>query len=225
MPVPHEGQGVERTLLRDTAYTTLRDAIVCGTLAPGERLHDGELCAWLSLSRTPVRDALAHLRDDGLVEMAPQRFTRVAPLTRSELRDLTPMLAAVHALATELAVPRLTREDVTRLRAENKLFVHALGVRDGGETFAIDKRFHAIFVDAAGNREIVRALERLTPRLRRFERLLPEPLLGRRSLAQHQAIADRAAAGDVTGAAIAARENWLTLGAVLERALAAAAPG
>ena len=56
----------------------LREAIVDGTLAPGEQLHDEELCGWLGLSRTPVRDALRRLRDEGLVEMAPQRFTRVA---------------------------------------------------------------------------------------------------------------------------------------------------
>ena len=80
MPVPRERQTVERHLLRDTAYEKLCRAIVSGTLAPGEMLHDHELCAWLGLSRTPVRGALARLEEEGLVETAPQRFTRVAPL-------------------------------------------------------------------------------------------------------------------------------------------------
>ena len=51
-----------------------------GTLAPGERLRDQELCEWLGLSRTPVREALSRLEQDGLVETAPQRYTQVAPL-------------------------------------------------------------------------------------------------------------------------------------------------
>ena len=112
---------LERDLLRDRAYGALRDAIVDGTLAPGERLRDQELCEWLGLSRTPVRDALSRLEQDGLVETEPQRFTRVAPLDRRAARDAFPIVAAVHALAAELGVPRLTarrpRGDAQRQRA------------------------------------------------------------------------------------------------------------
>ena len=77
---------LERDLLRDRAYAAIRDAIVDGTLAPGERLRDAELCKWLGLSRTPVREALGRLEQDGLVESAPQRYTQVAPLYRREVR-------------------------------------------------------------------------------------------------------------------------------------------
>ena len=65
MPVPESGDAVDRHLLRDTAYEKLCEAIVDGTLAPGEPLHDEELCGWLGLSRTPVRDALRRLRRGG----------------------------------------------------------------------------------------------------------------------------------------------------------------
>src|ERR671935_2998859 len=104
MPVPNENAALERDLLRDRAYAALRDAIVDGTLAPGERLRDQELCEWLGLSRTPVREALARLEDDGLVETAPQRYTRVAPVDRADARDAFQVVAAVQSLAAELAV-------------------------------------------------------------------------------------------------------------------------
>ena len=110
---------LERDLLRDRAYVTMRDAIVDGTLAPGERLRDQELCEWLGLSRTPVREALSRLEQDGLVETEPQRFTRVAPLDRRAARDAFPIVAAVHALAAELGVPRLTVADLDAMRAAN----------------------------------------------------------------------------------------------------------
>src|SRR4051794_15226902 len=112
MPVPEQRDAVKRHLLRDTAYTALCDAIVCGDLAPGEDLHDHELCAWLGISRTPVRDALARLAEEGLVELAPQRYTRVAPLRARDAQDAFPLVAAVHALAAELAVPRLERAEL-----------------------------------------------------------------------------------------------------------------
>ena len=116
----------KRELLRDRAYAALRDAIVDGTLAPGERLRDQELCEWLGLSRTPVREALARLEQDGLVETAPQRYTRVAPLDRRAARDAFPVVAALHALAAELAVPRLGEHDLAAMRAANERFAHAL---------------------------------------------------------------------------------------------------
>ncbi len=220
MPVPRERHTVERHLLRDTAYQTLCGAIVTGTLAPGETLHDHELCSWLGLSRTPVRGALARLEEEGLVETAPQRFTRVAPLEQDDARTLFPVLATLHALATELAVGRIEPADLGRLRRENDVHVAALMRRDGPAAYASDDRFHDVFVAGCGNPEIGRVLERLAPRLRRLELLNPGTLPGRRALAQHEAIIDRAVRGDTAGAANAVRENWLTFGALIERSLA-----
>src|SRR3954466_6364652 len=125
MPVP-ANDPFERDLLRDRAYAAIRDAIVDGTLAPGERLRDQELCAWLGLSRTPVREALARLEADGLVESAPQRVTRVTGLDRREARDAFPVVAALHALAAELAAPKLSAEDIDAMRAANARFADAL---------------------------------------------------------------------------------------------------
>jgi DNA-binding GntR family transcriptional regulator len=217
MPVPDDRADVERHLLRDTAYARLCEAIVDGTLAPGEALHDGELCGWLGLSRTPVRDALSRLRDEGLVEMAPQRFTRVAAMGVRDVREVVPLLAAVHGLATELAVPRLGHEQLDELREHNDAFVAALAASDGGAAYRADEDFHRVFVDACGNAEIPRVLVRLTPRLHRVECLCEAQLPGSRFVAQHHALISRAAAGDAPGAASATRANWMTLGAVLER--------
>ena len=222
MPVPEHRAAVDRHLLRETAYERLCEAIVDGTLAPGEDLHDAELCEWLGLSRTPVRDALSRLRDKGLVDMAAQRFTRVACMSVRDVHEVVPLLAAVHGLATELAVPRLGPAELRELRLENDTFVAALRDRDGGEAYRADEAFHDVFVDACGNPEVGRVLARLTPRLHRVESLGEGNLPGSRSVAQHEALIERAGRGDAPAAASAARANWMTLGAVLERGLAAA---
>ncbi|HEY6759427.1 MAG TPA: GntR family transcriptional regulator [Baekduia sp.] len=219
MPVPQQRAAVDRQLLRDNAYAKLCDAIVDGTLAPGESLHDDELCAWLGLSRTPVREALNRLADDGLVEIAPQRFTRVSGISTATADDTFAFLAAVHALAAELAVPRLDRAAHATLRAANDAFVLALTARDADAAFDADDGFHQTFVDVAGNAEIRRAVRHLRPRVRRMEILPGAVLPGRRSVAQHEAIIARAAAGDARGTASATRENWLELGALIARSL------
>jgi DNA-binding GntR family transcriptional regulator len=224
MPVPTERGKVERHLLRDTAYTALCEAIVEGTLLPGERLHDDELCAWLGLSRTPVRNALVRLEEEGLVETAPQRYTRVRAVEPKCTRDLFPVLAALHGLATELGVPALRARDVDALNAANEAFVAGLRAYDAHAAYDADERFHGVFVEAAGNTHIATSLERLAPQLRRIEQHVSDHLPGRRSVAQHQAIVARAQAGDAPGAALAVRANWMTLGAVVDRALAIPSP-
>jgi DNA-binding GntR family transcriptional regulator len=72
-------------------------------------------------------------------------------------------------------------------------------------------------VTASANAELPRALDRLMPRLRRLERARFGSLQGRRSVAQHDAIARAAAAGDATKTAALVRENWLSLGALIDR--------
>lgn len=219
MPVPEQRNAVGRRLLKDSAYATLCDAIVDGTLAPGEMLHDDELCAWLGLSRTPVRGALARLEAEGLVETAPQRFTRVAPLEADDASALFPVIAALHALAVELAVPRLSPHQLLALRDANDRHIAALTARNGPAAFKADDMFHGIFVRACGNPVVVTTLESLEPRMHRLELQHTGALPGRRALAQHEAIIARAAAGDAPRAASAAREHWLSFGAVVARAL------
>lgn len=217
MPVPVEKASLERDLLRDRAYTTLRDAIVDGTLQPGERLRDQELTEWLGLSRTPVRDALNRLEQDGLVETAPQRFTRVAPLDRRAARDAFPIVAAIHALAAELGVPRLTAADLDAMRAANDAFAAALKADDVDAALSADDAFHAVLLTASANGELTPTLDRLMPRLRRLERLRFGSLAGRASVRQHDEIAAAAAAQDVTTTAERVRENWLSLGTLIDR--------
>jgi len=220
MPVPEQRNAVDRQLLKDSAYTTLCNAIVDGTLAPGELLHDDQLCAWLGLSRTPVRGALARLESEGLVETAPQRFTRVAPLDARDAAALFPVIASLHALATELAVPHLTPVQLLALREANDRHIAGLTARNGPAAFKADDTFHGIFVRASGNPVVASTLESLEPRMHRLELQHSGALPGRRALAQHEAIISRAAAGDAVSAASAAREHWLAFGAVVERALA-----
>ena len=208
---------LERDLLRDRAYAAIRDAIVDGTLAPGERLRDQELCKWLGLSRTPVREALNRLEQDGLVESAPQRWTQVAPLYRREITDAFPVVASLHALAAELAVPRLVAADLDAMRAANRAFATALKANDVDRALAEDDAFHGVFLAASANGEIPRVLDRLMGRVRRLERLRFGSLPGRASVKQHDGIIGAATTGDVQQTSLLVRENWLSLGTLIDR--------
>jgi DNA-binding GntR family transcriptional regulator len=161
-----------------------------------------------------VREALNRLEQDGLVETAPQRFTRVAPLDRRAARDAFPVVAALHALAAELAHPRLVTADVAAMDEANARFADALKTGDVDAALAEDDAFHDVFIRASANTEIAKALARLMPRVRRLERLRFGSLSGRASVKQHTTIV---AAGTPEEAAQRVKENWLSLGALIDR--------
>lgn len=217
MPVPSERGDTARTLLRDQAYARLRDAILDGTLEPGEQLKDAELAEWLGLSRTPIREAVARLEEYGLVETAPNRYTRVAPLSASDARDAFPVVAALHWLAASLGAPRVSAPELAEMRRANRDFAAALRAADVQRALDGDDRFHAVLVHASANREIARSLERLMPKVRRLERARFGSLAGRRSVEQHERIISLCAAGDTERAAEAVRENWLSLGVLIDQ--------
>src|SRR6266516_900508 len=217
MPVPQQKAAASRTLLRDQAYVRLRDAILDGTLEPGEQLKDAEIAEWLGLSRTPIREALARLEEYGLVETAPNRYTRVTPLSAGDARDAFSVVAALHSLAARLGVPRVAESELAVMRKANEDLAAALRAADVDRALAADDRFHRVLVHASANREIARSLERLMPKIRRLERARFGSLAGRRSVEQHDQIVVVCASGEAEAAARAVRENWLSLGALIDQ--------
>ena len=81
-------------MLRDAAYERMRDAIVDGTLAPGSALKPDDVARRLGLSRAPIREALARLAADGLVETKPQSWTRVTEVIEKDVRDAAAQIIA-----------------------------------------------------------------------------------------------------------------------------------
>jgi DNA-binding GntR family transcriptional regulator len=217
MPVPKRKAEASRTLLRDQAYVRLQDAILDGTLEPGEQLKDAEIAEWLGLSRTPIREALARLEEYGLVETAPNRYTRVTPLSAADARDAFTVVAALHSLAALLGVPRVAESELATMRKANEDFAAALRSADVDRALAADDRFHGVLVQGSANREIARSLERLTPKVRRLERARFGSLAGRRSVEGHDQIIELCASGDAEAAARVVREQWLALGALIDQ--------
>ena len=98
MPVPdHPVHRPARRLLRDLTYDRLLEAILDGDFVPGERLYDDELARWLQVSKTPVKEAVARLADQGLVEIRANKYTRVTEVSPDDLVDVLELLGALLA--------------------------------------------------------------------------------------------------------------------------------
>ena len=211
MPVPAIHAPVRTALLRDTVHDRVREAIVDGTLAPGEVVRDTELATWLGVSRTPVREALLRLGETGLVRASPGRSTVVAEIDLDEVRDAHAVVATMHRLAVAEAVARLTPADLEAMRAANQCFAAAIEARDVDAALAADDAFHAVAVDASGNRALATVLDQFSPVVRRLERLRFASHAGGESVTLHERLVQACAAGDVEAAAEVAFRTWQNL--------------
>jgi DNA-binding GntR family transcriptional regulator len=160
-----------RRSLAALAYDEILGAIVSGELAPGLRIRDADLAERLGVSRTPVREALRRLVDEGLVETAPDAYTRVAPLATPDAEAAFPVVAALQALGARLGVPRLTDADLGTMERLDAERAAALADRDVPLAIDADDRFHDVVLTAAGNPELKRTLARLMPKIRRLDLL------------------------------------------------------
>jgi len=202
---------VRRTLLRDSAYEAIRDAIVRGDIAPGTVVSNGAVAEQLGLSRAPVRDALARLADEGLVETKPQSYTRVTQLVPKEVRDAAAVVRAMHELAARTAVPLLTAGDVDAMRDANRRFEAATTAGDVDAAMSCDDELHGVLVGVGGNRAVAATIERYTPLIRRLERRQFSSARARRSVRWHDALIAACAAGDVDQAIQITAQIWRSL--------------
>jgi DNA-binding GntR family transcriptional regulator len=212
-------QQVQRISLAREVYSQLLGAIVHGALAPGERVRDSELAERLGVSRTPVREALLRLQDEGLIESVPGSYIRVAPVDAEAVTHAFVVVAAMQGLAARLGAPAATDDDLDAMSRANAERTAALEEGDVVEAIAADERFHQVLVDRAGNPELELLLSRVLPKIRRLDYLHFSALEPDESASDHAAIIAACAARDGARAGQLVEANFLSLGRVVTAAL------
>lgn len=142
---PTRGEAVTRQL---------RAEIVSGVLRPGEIIKDAEVAARLNLSITPVREAIAQLVTEGLIEVSPNRTRRVTPVTRQGAAEVVDVLGVLSCAALERAQERLTPGDLAGMRRALTRMLADLEGKDPMAATEAGIEFARIFLVASGNREL-----------------------------------------------------------------------
>ncbi|MDN4614028.1 GntR family transcriptional regulator [Leifsonia sp. F6_8S_P_1B] len=169
MPLPvKDSAPVERQLLRDVVYNRLYEGILDGTLEPGETLLDEKLTTWLGVSRTPIREALMKLADIGLVEMAPNRYTRVAPIDLRAIDEAIYTTGLLHEFAARTVVPTLDNAAVGRLEKALKDVRKAAKANDLPTLGRALNDFFLEFERDSDNQVLLTISEGLSPQLLRY---------------------------------------------------------
>jgi DNA-binding GntR family transcriptional regulator len=197
-----------RASLREQVYEIVLQAIVNADFPPGHQIRDVDIAQSLGVSRTPVREALQRLVDEGLVETTPGAATRVAPLHAGAVRNIYPIVGALHALAVRRGAERIGPTEIDALERANKQFAKAVDARHIAGALAADDAFHGVVLEAAANPELQRTLDRLMAHIRRYQLTQFSSESARQSIRQHDDIVSAFREGRFEDAAEAMEQNW-----------------
>jgi len=196
-PLAAVGRERGRTRTSDRVYGELVAAIRDLRLPPGASVSETELAERLHVSRTPLREAIARLVDDGLVSVVPQVGTRVELIRLHDVEEARFVRENLERAAFDAACVRPERDlRVLRELLEEQERSHRRGDLDA--FFAADEALHAQIFTLAGHPGAWQAVQRMKLQLDRLRRLsLPEASTMRPLIEEHRAIVDALEAGDV----------------------------
>lgn len=147
------------TSLADWVYNELRHKVVDGGIRPGDRLREVELADSLSVSRTPIREALKRLEADGLLTYLPSRGAVIASLTPEQAIELYTLREALEATAARLAAHHALDHEISRLR--ELLARHKAAEDDTVLLAGLNRSFHSAVYRMSRNRYLIEALNRV----------------------------------------------------------------
>lgn len=194
----------------DVAYSELRRRILNGDLTAGARLAQYDLAAELSMSITPIREAIRRLASEGFVELDTHRDVKVAELSAEGGRELFEIRLALEPAATALAAERRTAQQLETMRAAAAELLPVTR-QTGEDAIEAHGTFHRAIYAASGNAAMVRMLDDLwakSDRYRRFGLTLPDGA-GPRTVdhEQHLQLLKLVESRDAEAAAALAREH------------------
>jgi DNA-binding GntR family transcriptional regulator len=159
---------ITRRTLHDEVVSRVRDMIVEGRLEPGDKLHEGQICEALGVSRTPLREALKVLASEGLIEILPSRGAIVRSFTPKDVWDTLVVIGHLEALAAELTCKQASDAEIASVRALHDQMMAEYAKRNRMEYFKLNQAIHGAIVTLSKN-DTLRALhDNLQARLKRI---------------------------------------------------------
>lgn len=150
-----------------TAQTVskLRDAILSGVFKPGERLIEQNLCEWMGVSRTSVREALRRLEAERLITITPNRGPSVTEISWEEAQSIYDVRAVLEGEAVARFAERASPAQLSEMKLALADFDHAVSVNTPLDRLAATERFYSIILAGCGNAVIGEIIQGLVARI------------------------------------------------------------
>lgn len=213
-----DGNATHATIVR----RTIENDIFSGRLLPGAPIDEDEIAARFSISRTPVREAMLVLTQNGLIEKLPRRGSIVARLDLAKMIQLFEVTAELESVCAGFAATRISDEEKKLLREIHEQADRALAANEQTEYGRLGGRFHALIMLASHNKVLVETTDKLALHTLPYRRF--QVRLGGRSQsnqADHGRILEAILAKDAAAAASLMRKHVMVQGDVLAEYISA----
>ena len=206
--------------LREVICESLRNAIKNGKLKPGERLMEVQLAEELGISRTPVREAIRKLEQEGYVIMLPRRGTYVSSVSVHDVQEIFEIRTALESLSTGLAARRIENEELEQLQKLLAAIEGYIDKHDIDNIVKTDIEFHDLLYKVSRNERLSGIISNLKEQLSRFRTLsMSYPGRLKETLEEHREMVEAIASGDVEAAREAAERHMVRAEETLLKAM------
>lgn len=209
MTINKDEPKLKRLFMKDEVYNKLRNWIIIGKLEPGTKLRDQDLSDTLGISRTPIREALLRLENDGLVVTKANRWTLVSPIDLAEAESIYSIVWTLESLAVENAFHHITSTDIEKLEQLNEDLNKTMKTGNQFAALEADNAFHDKIVELSQNLELPKLLANLKVKIQRIEiRYFSNTDSMHASYIEHQQIIEAFKENDLNRAVEALKANW-----------------
>lgn len=187
--------------LNNLAYNQIKDAILTFKFLPNQALIEGDLAAQLGISKTPVRDALLQLEQDGLVERIAFKGTYVSGISNQDMANTYQIRIVLEGLAARMAAELLSEADLVYLEDLIGEHEQALAQENFADASRMNSDFHNHVIQQCGNPRLIRMLDFLDDNLKRYRLLsIAQGLRKEKSIVEHRDIFAALRSRDAVGA-------------------------
>ena len=162
---------VERFPISELTHQMLKESIIKGVLAPGERLFEEKLTEKLKVSRTPLREAISKLELEGLVYKLPSGGTYVTELSIDQVKQIYAVRSVLEGLAVREAVDKITDEEIKRFNDISDRIAFFTERDDNEEIAKLGSQFHHLIHEISGNQICLDMIKLLSNHIERYRRV------------------------------------------------------
>jgi GntR family transcriptional regulator, rspAB operon transcriptional repressor len=194
--------------LRDQIYQLIRTLVIIGQLRPGQPVNEVDIAEQLGVSRTPVREAVKRLSDEGLINVVAQSGTFITDISRRDLEEAYIIRNALELESVRRAAGAIEKRHVDELDDNIRAHQQAIGRKRYAEAIRLDDQFHRAIAEINGLSMLWRAVDISKAQMDRGRYLsIPLPGWGEVTINQHRAVLDALSRHDGDSAVAAMREH------------------
>jgi DNA-binding GntR family transcriptional regulator len=201
---------IPRRSLHEEVASRLREMLVEGRIAPGAKLNERELSGLLSISRTPLREAIKLMASEGLVDLLPNRGAVAVRLGETDVMHAFEMLAGLEGMAGALAAERITDSELAEIRALHYEMMASFARSDMSGYYRLNANIHVAINNAAKNPLLTKTYREINARVQslRFRTNENKPMW-KLAMKEHERMLDALDARDATAARTVMVEHLL----------------